>query len=56
MIESVEWNSLHLSPDDLIDCWSVAADIVAVLRAVIRVEAATEENIGEVMASLKRKL
>ncbi len=54
MIESVEWNSYHLSPEDIIESWSVAADILAVLRAVIKVKAASEEDIRNVMNSIKQ--
>ena len=52
-IESVEWNKHLLSPEDLIENWIVAADILAVIRAVIRVKGATEEDIKKMATSLK---
>ncbi len=52
-IESVEWNKHLLSPEDLIETWVVAADILAVIQAVIRVKSATEEDIKKMVTSLK---
>ena len=53
-IESVEWSTYHLSPEDLIETWIVGEDIIAVLRAVIRVEAASDEDIKKIMGSMQR--
>ena len=45
--ESVEWSSYHLSLEDLIEAWVVAADSVEVIKACIRVKAATDEDLEE---------
>lgn len=52
-IESVEWSSYHLSQEDLLESWVVAADIVAILKAVIKVKAASDEDISMLASSLK---
>ena len=46
-IEKVEWSTYNLSFEDLIESWSVAADIEAVLRSVIRTRAASKEEIDK---------
>jgi hypothetical protein len=46
-IESVQWSNYHLSFEDLIEAWVVAADSVAVIQACIRVRAATPEEIAQ---------
>ena len=42
-IESVKWSDYHLSPEDLIEAFIVAADMVAVLWATIKVKEAPDE-------------
>lgn len=52
--ESVTWSSYNLSEEDLIESWIVAADILAILKAVIKVKAASEEDISKVVSSLSK--
>lgn len=52
-IESVEWSSYHLAPEDLLESWVVAADIVAILKVVIKVKAASDEDLVRLASSLK---
>ena len=54
-IESVEWNKYNLSPEGLIEAWIVAGDMLAVVGALIKVQAATEEDIENTMKSFEKK-
>lgn len=54
-IESVTWSTYNLSPDGLIEAWIVAGDMLAVVGALMKVQAATEEDIEKVMGSLEKK-
>jgi hypothetical protein len=53
-IESVKWGDYHLSPEGLIESWIVAADILAVISAVIKVKEATEEDIKNAVTSITK--
>lgn len=54
-IESVEWNNYNLSPEGLIEAWIVAGDMLAVVGALIKVQAATEKDIENTMKSFEKK-
>lgn len=44
-IESVEWSTYRMPPEELIEYWAVAADILAIAQAHIKVEAADRETM-----------
>lgn len=44
-IEKVEWSKHNMSPEDLIEAWIVAEDMAAVIAALIKVKAATPEDL-----------
>ncbi len=54
-IETVEWSTYNLPPEGLIEAWIVAGDMLAVLGALMKVAAATEEDVEKVMKSLEKK-
>jgi hypothetical protein len=54
-IESVEWSNYNLSDEGLIEAWIVAGDMLAVVGALIKVQAATEQDIEKVMKSFEKK-
>lgn len=54
-IESVEWSSYNLSFEGLIEAWIVAGDMLAVIGALMKVQAATEEDLEKVMKSFGKK-
>ncbi len=54
-IESVEWSNHNLSLEGLIEAWTVAGDMLAVVGALMIVKAATEEDIEKVMESFEKK-
>ena len=54
-IVSVEWSNYNLSDEGLIEAWIVAGDMLAVVGALIKVKAATEEDIEKVMNSFETK-
>jgi len=53
--ESVEWSNYNLSDEGLIEAWIVAGDMLAVVGALIKVQAATEKDIEKVMKSFEKK-
>ncbi|UCF07319.1 MAG: hypothetical protein JSW28_06600 [Thermoplasmata archaeon] len=52
-IESVEWSKYNLSFEGIIEAWIVAGDMLAVVSALMKVQAATEEDMAKLMKSLK---
>jgi hypothetical protein len=49
-IESVKWGDYHLSPEELIEAWVVAADMLAVIKATIRVKEASDEDLEKLIS------
>ena len=43
-IEKVEWSTYNLSFEDLIEAWITAEDMLAVMRALIVVKPADQED------------
>lgn len=54
-IESVQWSTYNLSPEGLIEAWIVAGDMLAVVGALMKVQAATEGDIEKVMNSFEKE-
>jgi hypothetical protein len=54
-IESVEWSTYNLSFEGLIEAWIVAGDMLAVMSALMKVVAATEEDLEKFMKSTEKK-
>lgn len=53
-IESVAWSTYNLSFDGIIEAWIVAGDMLAVVAVMMKVEAATEEDVERILNSMKK--
>ena len=53
-IESVEWHKLGLSPEQMIENWATAEDILAIVNVLMTLESMEGKDISAVVKEINK--